>query len=80
MAVLFATTIAVATASIIYYRVGEEFLFKYATNEFSGPMTSTVELLIWIVPLTLAIIELGVAAWALAGGVQEERARVRGRP
>jgi hypothetical protein len=78
MAVLFATTIAVAVAAVIYYRVGVAHLFPMATGASSGPFSSVIGTLDVLVPITLAIIELGVAVWAISGGVQQERARMRG--
>jgi hypothetical protein len=75
MIVLFATTIGVGIAGIIYYRVGVDNLFPMAMG---GPFSPAVGTLETLVPLILALIEVGVAAWAIAGGVQQERARVRG--
>lgn len=75
MAVFFATTIAVAIAGILFYRVGVAELFPMAAG---GPFSPAVDQLETLVPIVLAIIEVGVAAWALTGGVQQERSRVRG--
>lgn len=72
-----AVTIGVAVAAIIYYRVFPP-LRDMATNEFAGPFTTAVTTADTLVPITLLIVLLGVWTWALAGGVQEERARVRG--
>jgi nitrogen fixation-related uncharacterized protein len=78
MGVVFAVTIGVGVAMIIHYRVGQAFLYSRATGQFSGPYTPAVELLAWAVPLALVVLELGVIVWAISGGVQRERARVRG--
>jgi len=75
MAVLMATTIIVAIAAVIYYRVGVAHLFPMVYNQHDGPATSAVRMLDWMVPIALSVLELGVALWALSGGVQEERAR-----
>jgi len=77
MAIVMATTIAVALAAVIYYQVGVAHLFPMVYNQHSGPATSAVRMLDWAIPVTLAILELGVIVWAISGGVQEERARVR---
>jgi hypothetical protein len=79
MGILFAVTVAVAAASIIYFNVFVAEFLPLATGQFSGPWTKSILLLEWAVPLTLVIIELGTASWALAGGVQRERARKRVR-
>lgn len=79
MAVWFFVTIICAIAGIIHFRVGVAHLYPMATEEFSGPFSPAVERLEIIVPLALVVIILGVGVWAMAGGVQEERARVRGR-
>lgn len=76
MAVLMATTIAVGVTGVIYYQVGVAHLFPMVYDG-GGPWTDAVKMLEWAVPVTLAILELGVIAWAISGGVQEERARVR---
>ena len=73
--VLMMVTIGVGISGTIYYRVGVDHLFPLATGEHSGPFSSTINVMEWIVPLTLAILWLGTAAWVVAGGVQEERAR-----
>jgi len=77
MGVVLVTTILVAIAAVIYYQVGVAHLFPMVYNEHSGPATDSVRLLEWAVPVTLAVLELGVVLWAIAGGVQEERARTR---
>jgi len=79
MGVFFAVTVAVAVAALIYYRVGVAHLFPMIRGQFSGPFTSAINLLDWAVPLSLVILELGTAAWALSGGVQREAARRRVR-
>lgn len=73
--VLMATTIAIGIGGIIYYRVGVDALFPMAQG---GPFTPVIDQMTVLVPLILALIEVGVAAWAIAGGVQQERTRVRG--
>ena len=77
MAVLTVVTIAIAAVGIIYYRVGVAHLFPLATQTHAGPYSHVVDLLDWIVPVTLAIIELATILWAIGAGVKEERARVR---
>jgi len=77
-AVVFAVTIAVAVSALIFYRVGVDALFPVAQNGSSGPASSVIDLMAWAIPLSLVVIELGTIAWAIGGGVQEERARVRG--
>lgn len=78
--VLIAVTIAVSISGVIHYRIGVAHLYPLATTDFSGPFSSVIPTLEWMVPLVLVIIELGTIAWAITGGVQEERARVqRGR-
>jgi hypothetical protein len=72
-----AVTIAVAVIGIVYYRVFPP-LRDMATGEMSGPFTQAVTTADTLVPITLAIVLLGVWVWALAGGVQEERSKVRG--
>lgn len=71
-----AVTVGVSIAAIVYYRVFPP-LRDMATNEFSGPFTQAVTTANTLVPITLLIILLGVWVWALAGGVQEERSRIR---
>lgn len=77
MSIWFQVTIAVAIATLIYYRVGQDHLFDMVTNG-SGPFVSSIGLLAGVVPVALAIIELGVTVWVIAGGVQEERGVARG--
>jgi hypothetical protein len=77
MAVFFAVSIGCSIAGIIYYRIGRAHIFPLARNEFSGPMSSSVEMLDVVVPVALVAILFGTGLWALGGGVQEERARVR---
>lgn len=79
MGILFAVTIAVGITAIIYYNVFAAHLFPMVTGQFSGPWTAPVRLADWAVPLALVVIELGTITWALAGGVQRERARRRVR-
>jgi len=76
--ILVAVTIANSIAAIIYYRVGVAELFPMATGASSGPMTPAVTTLQTLVPVVIAVIELGVIVWVIAGGVQRERSRVRG--
>jgi hypothetical protein len=78
MAVFVAVTIAVAITTTIYYRVAVAHLFPLATGSSSGPFSPVISTITVLVPVTLAIIEVGVAGWAIAGGVQQERARIRG--
>jgi len=77
-AILIAVTIANAIAGIIYYRVGVEHLFPMAQGGSSGPFTPAVNSLETLVPIVIAVIQLGVVVWVIAGGVQKERSRVRG--
>lgn len=79
MAIFFQVTLASAVSGIIYYRVGVAHLFPMATGQNSGPFSSVIQTLDIIVPLVLVVAILGTGLWALAGGVQQERARVRGR-
>lgn len=78
MAVLGVVTIAIAIVGVIYYRVGVAHLFPIATGGSSGPWSGVIGTMKFVIPATLVIIELGVASWAISGGVQEERARMRG--
>ena len=75
--IAFWVSVGCAIAGIIHYRVGVEYLYPLAINDFPGPMSSSVETLQYMVPAVLSIIILGMFAWALAGGVQEEKSRVR---
>lgn len=77
-AILIAVTVAVSITGIIHYRVGVAHLYPLATGASSGPFTPAVQTLSTMVPLVLVIIELGVIAWVIFGGVQKERSRVRG--
>jgi hypothetical protein len=77
-AVLIAVTVANAIAGIIYYRVGVEHLFPMAQGGSSGPFTPAVNQLETLVPIVIAVIQLGVIIWVIVGGVQKERSRVRG--
>jgi hypothetical protein len=77
-AILIAVTIANAIAGIIYYRVGVAELFPMATGASSGPFTPAVTTLETLVPIVIAVIQLGVVVWVVVGGVQKERSRVRG--
>lgn len=79
MVVVMLVAIGSSISGIIYYRIGQAALFPMARGEFSGPFTPAVELLVVIVPTALTTLMLGTVAWALAGGIQEEKARVRGR-
>jgi len=79
MAVWFMVTVMCAIGGIIHFRVGVAHLYPMATEQHTGPFTPAVERLEIIVPLSLVLLVLGVGVWAMAGGVQEERARVRGR-
>lgn len=78
MGILIRVTIAVAISTLIYYRIGQDHLFDIAQNGSSGPFTEVIALLVGIVPVALAIIELGTILWVIAGGVQRERAVMRG--
>lgn len=78
MAVLIVVTVNVAIATLIYYRIGQDHLFEIARNSGSGPFTEVIGMLAGIAPVALAIIELGTILWVIAGGVQEERAVMRG--
>lgn len=80
MAVFMAVTIAVAITAVLYYTVGVAELFPMATGQYAGPFSGVIGTMEAIVPPVLVIIELGVAVWAIAGGVQQERARARRRP
>lgn len=77
MLVVLMVSIGVAIAGIIHFRFGVDVVYPMATGQFSGPFTPAVSALQTLVPLTLAIIELSVIAWAISGGVQRERARIR---
>lgn len=77
IAIFIMTTISVSIAGVIYYRVGQGELFAMATQQFAGPFSPAVSQLTIMVPIVLAIIEGGVAIWVIAGGVQQERSRVR---
>lgn len=79
MVIVLVVAIGSSISGIIYYRVGRAHLFQLATGEMSGPFTPAVELLDVMVPAALTTLMLGTVAWAIAGGVQEERSRVRGR-
>lgn len=77
MGILIRVTIGVAIATLIYYRVGQDHLFDIAQSN-PGPFTEIIGLLVGIVPIALALIELGTVLWVIAGGVQRERAVMRG--
>lgn len=77
IAIFIMVTIGVSITGVIYYRIGQGELFAMATEQFSGPFSSVISQLATLVPIILAIIEVGVAVWVISGGVQQERARVR---
>jgi len=79
MAIWMWVTLGCAVSGIIHYRVGVAHLYPMATEEYPGPFSGPVESLEYLVPIVLVLIILGTGIWAMAGGVQEERARVRGR-
>jgi hypothetical protein len=77
-AILIAVTIANAITGIIYYRVGVEHLFARAQGASAGPFTPAVGTLETLVPIVIAVIQLGVVVWVVVGGVQKERSALRG--
>jgi len=79
MAIFFQVTLLSAITGIIYYRVGVAELFPRATGQHSGPFSPVIGNVQLIVPVVLVAAIMGTGLWALAGGVQKERARVGGR-
>jgi len=77
-AILIVVTVANAIAGIIYYRVGVEHLFPMAQGGSSGPFTPAVGTLETLVPIVIAVIQLGVVVWVVVGGGQKERSALRG--
>lgn len=79
MTIAAATWIAIAVYGIIHYRVFVPHLLPLATETHSGPFSGPVEIANNILPPTALIIGVAVLYWAIAGGVQEERAQSRRR-
>lgn len=67
-------TFGVILMTIIYFR-GVVDNLKPIANDFQGPMTAPIDMLYWIVPLTLSIIVVATWGWVLISPQQEEKAR-----
>jgi len=73
--------IAMALAALIHFRIGVDYLYPMATQDFTGPFSQYATGLENIVPVAIALAMLASWAWVVYGTVQEEQKRaVRPRP
>lgn len=67
-------TFACILLTVVYFR-GVVDNLKPIAADFQGPMTQPIEMLYWVVPLTLSIIVVATWGWVLISPQQEEKAR-----
>lgn len=67
-------TFACIIMTVVYFRGVVDHLQPIAAD-YQGPMTQPIEMLYWVVPLTLSIIVVATWGWILISPQQEEKAR-----
>jgi len=73
--------IANTVFALFYIRAVAPTLQMAIDGDFQGPFTGVAELAMWVPAVIVGVIYLGLAAYLIAGPVQEEKAAtVRGGP
>jgi multisubunit Na+/H+ antiporter MnhC subunit len=67
--------IANTILALIYVRAAAPLLQMSTTGEFQGPFSPVSELALVIPAVVIGLLYLALAAWVIAGPVQEETAR-----
>lgn len=67
--------IAMALLAIIHFRIGVDYLYPLATEDFQGVFSQWAAALENIVPIAIAVIVVATWAWVIYGTVQEEQKR-----
>jgi len=67
--------IATTILALIYVRAAAPLLQKSTTGAFQGPFSPVAELALVIPAVVIGLLYLSLAAWVVAGPVQEETAR-----
>jgi hypothetical protein len=68
--------------ALFYVRAVAPTLQMAISGKYQGPFTGVAELAMWVPAVVIGVIYLVLAAWVIAGPVQEERAatvKARGR-
>jgi hypothetical protein len=71
-------TVANAVLAVIYYQGIVPIHEMVVPIAPTGPAGQALDMVLWAVPVAIAIIELGVTAILLYGPVEEEKARAPG--
>jgi hypothetical protein len=73
--VLASVTISNFTLGIIWLQAGVRMVSIARDIMGDGPFSGVVDMVDLIVPLAIAVIQIGIILWFLSAPVQEERAR-----
>jgi hypothetical protein len=68
-------TFLMGLAAIIHFRIGVDYLYPMATNDFTGPFSSYADALEGVVPVAIGVVLVATWAWVIYSAVQEEKKR-----